>query len=71
MLMLTFTDINSTAGQWGNKLLSILWTCYVPRLKNGQYKVGSFFIAICNLLDKLNRIKNSRINEKQIKSNWI
>ncbi len=71
MLMLTLTDINSTAGQWGNKLLSILWTCYVPRLKNGQYKIGSFFIAICNLLGKLNKIKNSRINEKQIKSNWI
>ena len=71
MLMLTFTDINSTAGQWGNKLLSILWTCYVLRLKNGQYKVGSFFIAICNMLGKLNRIKNSRINEKQIKSNWL
>lgn len=68
---LTFTNINLTVGERLYKLLHILWTCYAYRLKNGQYKVGTYLVAVCNLIGKLKRINNSRINEKQIKANWL
>lgn len=71
MLTLNFTDVNLTARQRVNKFLHILWTCYAYRLKNKQYKIGSFLVAVCILLSKLKRIKNSRMTEKQIKSNWL
>ena len=68
---LTFTNINITVGERLYKLLHILWTCYVYRLKDGQYTIGSFFIATYNLLSHMKSIRYSRNQEKQIKSNWL
>ena len=70
-LILTCTDINLAIGQCYNKLLRILWTCYAYRLRDGKYKIGSFFIAVCNLLANWKNIRYSKKQEKQIQSSWL
>ena len=71
VVTLTCTNINLTAGQRMNDMLHALWTCYVYRLPQKQYQIGSFFMAICRLIRCGKQIKDSRTKEKRIQSNWL
>ena len=71
LITLTYTNINLTARQRTNDMLRALWTCYAYRLPQKQYQIGSFFVAICRLISNRKKIKNSRIQEMKLQSNWL
>ncbi len=71
MLTLTCTNINLTVGQRCIEILRILWTCYAYRLREKQYRIGSFFLSLCMLSTKIPVIRKSRKIEKQLQPNWL
>lgn len=71
MLMLTCTDINLSVGQRVNKLLHIVWTCYIYRLPKRQYKIGCFCVSLCSIVGTIRMIRRSRKLEKQMQLNWL
>ncbi len=71
MLTLICTNINFTAGQRCCEMLHILWTCYAYRLREKQYRIGSFFLSACMLTTELPAIRKSRKAEKKLQPNWL
>lgn len=64
-LLLCATNINLTISQRFAKYLHILWQCYRYKLPKSQYKIGHFLKNIILLLANYNKIKQSRLIEKQ------
>ena len=64
-LLLCATNINLTNSQRFAKYLYILWQCYRYKLPKSQYKIGHFLKNIILLLSNYNKIRHSRLIEKQ------
>ena len=64
-LLLCATNINLTNSQRFAKYLHILWQCYRYKLPKSQYKIGHLLKNIILLLSNYNKIRHSRLIEKQ------
>lgn len=71
MLMRSCTNINLSSTQRYHEIFHVLWTCYIYRLPEKKYRIGSFFISLCTFIIKSSAIRNSRKQEKKAQRNWL